>query len=328
MVATPVLVTGGCGFVGARLCARLVADGHEVIILDDCSLGTTANLLPETRTRATFVNVDIRDTDALSRHFQTYHPHTVIHLAAIHFIPACNADPRRAIDVNVTGTQAVFDACVAAGSVESLVVASSAAAYAPSETPLTEESPLGPVDVYGLTKRWVEDLAALFHRRTSIPVGIARFFNIFGPGETNPHLIPDIIAHAQAGPTLRLGNLASKRDYIYLDDIVDGVIALAATCPAHGSLTCNLGSERATDGWELVRLIERLSGRSLVVTQDPARFRPADNPLIVSDCTRAHELLNWYPKMSLEDGLVEAWRQPRALGLAAPHPPSVIPRTS
>ncbi|MDQ6906760.1 MAG: GDP-mannose 4,6-dehydratase [Chloroflexota bacterium] len=312
MLADPVLVTGGCGFVGSRLCARLVADGHDVIILDNRARGTPANLPSAVARQARLVEADIRDADALARCLATYRPRTVFHLAALHFIPACNADPRRAIDINVTGTQTVFDACAASGAVESVVIASSAAVYAASEQPLHEESALGPVDIYGHTKLWVEQLAALFHRRTGIPVGIARLFNQFGPGETNAHLIPTIIEQVRAGGPLRLGNLASRRDYLATDDAARGLIALAAACREHGSLTCNFGSERAVDGWTLVRLIEQLHGSPLVVTQDPTRMRPADNPVILSDCTRAHELLGWHAAITLEDGLVETYAQPRA----------------
>jgi len=312
LLADPVLVTGGCGFVGSRLCARLVADGHDVIILDNRALGMPANLPSAVARQARSVEADIRDTDALARCLATYRPRTIFHLAALHFIPACNADPRRAIDINVTGTQTVFDACAASGTVESVAIASSAAVYAASEQPLHEESALGPVDIYGHTKLWDEQLAALFHRRTGIPVGIARLFNQFGPGETNAHLIPTIIEQVRAGGPLRLGNLTSQRDYLATDDAARGLIALAAACREHGSLTCNFGSERAVDGWTLVRLIEQLHGSPLVVTQDPARMRPADNPVILSDCTRAHELLGWHAAITLEDGLVEAYAQPRA----------------
>lgn len=316
MLANPVLVTGGCGFVGSRLTARLVADGHEVVILDNFSLGTPTNLPAAVAARARIVEADVRDVDALRRCIETYQPRTVIHLAAIHFIPACNADPPRAIDVNVTGTQALLDACAAAGTVEAVVLASSASVYAPDAAPLSEESALGPVDIYGHTKVWMEQLAALFHRRAGIAVGVARFFNIFGPGETNPHLIPDIISEGRAGGALRLGNLTSQRDYVYVDDVARGVISLADACRVHGILTCNFGGERPVDGWQLVRLIERLQDSAFVVTQDPAKMRPADNPVIVSDCTRAHQILGWHAETTLEAGLAKALRQPRALGYA------------
>jgi len=325
LLVDPVLVTGGCGFVGSRVCARLVADGHAVIILDNLTLGRPAHLPATVGGLVRLVEADIRDADALARCLTTERPRTVIHLAALHFIPACNADPRRAIDVNVTGTQTLLDACAAVDTVEAIVIASSAAVYAASETPLDEESALGPVDIYGHTKLWNEQQAALFHRRTGIAVGIARLFNQFGPGETNAHLIPSIIEQVQAGGPLRLGNLASRRDYLATDDAARGLIALAAACRAHGSLTCNFGSERAVDGWELVRLIEQLHGSPLVVTQDPTRMRPADNLVILSNCTRAHELLGWYATTTLENGLAAAFQQPRADDIAASAIPPQMP---
>lgn len=305
MLVDPVLVTGGCGFVGSRLCARLIADGHDIIVLDNLALGTPTSPPP-----ARLVEADIRDADALAHCLTAYRPRTVFHLAAIHFIPACNADPRRTIDVNVTGTQTLFDACASSGAVECVVIASSAAVYAASEQPLHEESALGPVDIYGLTKLWNEQQAALFHRRTAIPVGVARLFNQFGPGETNAHLIPSIVEQVRAGGPLRLGNLTSRRDYLYTDDAARGLTLLAEVCREHSKLTCNFGSERAVDGWQLVRLIERLHGSPLIVTQDPARMRPADNPVILSDCTRAHALLGWHAATTLEEGLIRVFERP------------------
>src|SRR6476660_6229516 len=142
LLATPVLVTGGCGFVGSRICARLVADGHEVIILDNRGGDTPTRLAPAVSTHTQVAAVDIRDADGVRRCVEAYRPRTVIHLAAIHFIPTCNAHPLRAIEVNVAGTQALFDACAAVPTVESVVLASSASVYAPSAAPLTEESPL------------------------------------------------------------------------------------------------------------------------------------------------------------------------------------------
>jgi UDP-glucose 4-epimerase len=319
LLADPVLVTGGCGFVGSRVCARLGADGHAVIILDNLALGAPANLPAAVGEQVRLIEADIRDADALARCFAVHRPRTVFHLAAIHFIPACNADPRRAIDVNVTGTQALLDACAASGTVESVTLASSAAVYAASDEPLREESALGPVDIYGHTKLWNEQQAALFHRRTGIAVGIARLFNQFGPGETNAHLIPAIIEQARAGGPLRLGNLASRRDYLSTDDAARGLLLLAEACRERGSLTCNFGSERAVDGWQLVRLIEQLHGSPLVVEQDPDRLRPADNPVILSDCTRAHELLGWRAETTLEAGLAAAFNRPRAASRQGAH---------
>ena len=127
-----VLVTGGCGYVGSHVSLALARAGHHVTVVDNLSLGSRENIrdgLPEPLPVA---QVDIRDVDALATVMQQAEPQVVIHLAALHFIPACNRDPQRAIQINVDGTQGVLRAASDAPSVVGVVVASTAAVYAPS----------------------------------------------------------------------------------------------------------------------------------------------------------------------------------------------------
>jgi len=308
------MVTGGLGFVGSRLVRTLVhGDAGEVSVLDDCSLGVPENL-GAAAGRVRIAEVDIRDGAAVAAAMRELAPQLVIHLAAIHFIPACDADPKRCIDVNVGGTQSVLEGCLEAP-VEAVVLASTAAVYAPDLDAHGDDSPLGPIDIYGLSKRASEQLGELFHRRTDIPVGVARLFNVFGPGETNPHLIPAVIRQAESAGELRLGNLTTKRDYIFVDDVARGLIDLAGAVPAHGTLTCNLGREHAVDGHELIRTVAELLDRDLRVVGDPARMRASDRPVLLSDCARAHAILGWSAQTSLRDGLSAAIAQPTAAGV-------------
>jgi UDP-glucose 4-epimerase len=308
------MITGGCGFVGSALVRRLVEEGHdEVIVLDDCSRGMPANL-GAALSSITLVTADIRDREAVTRAIHEHRPSAVIHLAAIHFIPECDADPKRCIDVNVGGTQSVLDGCQSA-SVETVVLASTAAVYAPASVAHTDDSEIGPIDIYGFSKLWAEQLGRLFHQASGIPVAVARLFNVFGPGETNPHLLPAIIRKAQASDELVLGNLTTQRDYVFVDDVARGLIALAATAPEHDWLTCNLGREEAVDGFALVRAVGAAIGSELRVSIDPARLRASDRPLLLSDCTRAHALLSWHTETSLLDGVRAAIAQPTAAGV-------------
>ncbi len=307
------MVTGGLGFVGAHVVKALVNGRDvEVTVLDDGSLGAVENL-GEVAASVRTVTVDIRDRDATAAAVSAARPATVIHLAAIHFIPACDADPKRCVDVNVGGTQSVLEACAGAGT-ERVVLASTAAVYAPDETAHDESSTVGPTDVYGLTKLWTEQLGELHHARTSMPVRVARLFNVFGPGETNPHLIPAVIRQGERSATLRLGNLSTRRDYVYVGDVADGLIALADS-DDDGVLTCNLGREQAIDGFELVAAIGEILERQFEVVTDRDRVRRSDRPLLLSDCSRAREVLGWRAETTLDAGLRAAVARPTAAGV-------------
>ncbi len=218
-------------------------------------------------------------------------------------MPACNADPPAALSVNVVGTQSLLTALERSHLPESIVLASTGGVYEPSEDAHQESSPLGPDDVYGHSKLWSEQALRLWERRTGVPAGVARLFNVIGPGETNPHVVPEIVDQATRGDELRLGNLDSRRDYVYVDDVAAGLQALAG----HAA-TVNLGSGEAVDGHTLVAELAQALGKTLSVVTDPARTRPTDRPVLLSDPTAARELLGWTATTSRRDGLAAAAR--------------------
>jgi UDP-glucose 4-epimerase len=291
------LVTGACGFVGSRLAALLVEAGEEVNAVDDLSLGRVESL-PR---GAELTELDVRETDRLAELVADWQPSTVFHLAAIHFVPACNADPPAALSVNAIGTQSLLTALERAHLPEALVLASTGAVYEPSLAAHHETSPLGPDDVYGLSKLWSEQAVRLWERRTGVACGIARLFNVVGPGETNPHLVPEIVSQAARGDELRLGNLESRRDYVYVDDVAAGFQALAG----HAA-TVNLGSGRAVNGHTLVAELGRAMGRDLSVLADSDRMRPTDRPVLLSDPSAARDLLGWTATTPLPEALTAA----------------------
>jgi UDP-glucose 4-epimerase len=291
------LVTGACGFVGSRLVARLAEAGEHVVAVDDLSLGS-ADTLP---TGVELARADVRDTRALTELVAARRPTSVFHLAAIHFVPACNADPPAALSVNVVGTQSLLTALQRGGLPDALVLASTGAVYEPSTAAHHETSPLAPDDVYGLSKLWSEQAVRLWERHTGVTCGVARLFNVVGPGETNPHLVPEIIAQAASGDELRLGNLDSRRDFVYVDDVALGLHALTG----HAA-TVNLGSGEAVDGHTLVAELGGALGRELSVVTDTERLRPSDRPLLLSDPSAARDLLGWRATTSLREALAAA----------------------
>jgi UDP-glucose 4-epimerase len=308
------LVTGGCGFVGSALVRRLVARECEVVVVDDLSLGSPENL-GSSRDRVTLVQEDVAHD--LRPIFASFQPQAVFHLAALHFIPDCDADPARCLRVNADGTRAVLEATAALGQRVPVVLASSAAVYAPADWAHQEEDFLRPVDVYGYSKLWAEDLAAAFAARTGTAIGIARLFNVFGPGETNSHFIPSLICQLQAGDTVRLGNLESSRDYVFVDDVADALLRLATHCADGQSATLNIGSGKAYAGHEVLRALAGLTSppADLAPTIDPDRIRRSDRPMLLANPALAQKLIGWAPRTSLLDGLRAAWQQPVGAGV-------------
>jgi UDP-glucose 4-epimerase len=310
------VVTGGCGFIGAHLCAHLVQRGEEILVVDDLSVGSRANLEALGVGAVDVQTVDIRDAESLTRLLRKSRPEKVIHLAAVHFIPLCESDPLNAIRTNVEGTQALLQACSAAGSVHSVVLASSGAVYRPDTAALRETDALGPTDTYGHTKQWAEQLTQLFHSKTGIAVGIARIFNTFGPGETNPHFIPSVILQLMEGNAVRVGTLSTRRDYVYVSDVASAIARLGDVCREHGLLTCNIGREEAVEGSRIVELIGRALGRDVKVMVDQKRVRADDRPVLASDCGLAHSELDWHAQTGLEEGLEAALERPLGDGVA------------
>ena len=294
---------------------RLVAEGHQVAVVDDLSRGSAQNLEPA-GDQVTMVEQDI--TAGLGRIVASCRPGVIFHLAALHYIPDCDADPARCIRVNVDGTRAVLDAGAAADQPIPVVLASSAAVYAPADEPHSEDDPLGPVDVYGYSKRWAEELVSGYGLRAAASVGIARLFNVFGPGETNPHFIPSLISQLQAARSVRLGNLSSRRDYVFVDDVADALASLARYCHRGQSVTVNVGTGRCYSGHEILQALGGLPAASASPAPiiDPGRVRAIDRPVLQGSNDLAHKALGWAPSTSLLDGLQAAWDRPVGAGVA------------
>ena len=297
MTAATVVVTGGAGFIGRTLVAKLAAEGQRVVVLDNL-LQFRDREPPELS--AELVVGDVRDRGLVLSLLERSRPETVYHLAAIHFIPACEADPAECISVNVAGTAALLEACSMLTPIPACVLASSGAVYAPSLYAHREEETPAPIDVYGLSKLWMEQLAALFARRHGMPVAVARLFNTYGPGETNPHFIPTLLDQVMAGGAIRVGNIDSRRDYVHVSDVARALAAMPGR-----SQTLNIGGGRAISGHEVIEAVERAVGRRLDVQVDASQVRKVDQPVLLSDSTKARELLGWRPEVVFEEGIAE-----------------------
>jgi UDP-glucose 4-epimerase len=302
----PVLVTGGAGFLGVAVVRRLRAAGHPVAVLDDGSAGTQGRL----RAFAGDAGVShhrasICDADAVAELHRGVRPWAVVHLAAKHFIPDCERDPQETGWVNTAGTASVL-AAWRAHRPERFVFASSAAVYADSAGRLSERSRLAPGTVYGRTKLAGERMVHRHAARSGVGALSVRLFNLYGRGPTADHLIPTVLAQARAGGALRLGDLRTVRDYVYVEDAADAVVALLAG-GATGAV--NIGTGRGTAGREVVASILDILGVAGTAALDPARTRAWDSPAVVADVGRLRALLPAWRPVPLREGLLRTTRR-------------------
>jgi len=265
--ARKVIITGSSGFLGRRLYDRL-KDSYEVFGFD---IERGQDIRREE---------DFRDLNA----------DYVIHLAAL----MRNVREETILDVNVNGTLNVLNFCRSIGT--KLVFASSASVYGNAKPPVSEDSPLKPDSFYSLTKLFGERLCEFYNRKFSIPTTIVRIFNMYGPKQQEGLLIPDIIAKLEEEKIV-LGNPYPRRDYVYVDDVVD---AIARSMELDGFNCINVGTGRSYSVKEVAEMLLEISGKRKKIEFSDYLKVDSDSR---ADISRAKRLLGWEPKISLEEGL-------------------------
>ena len=286
-----VLITGGAGFVGIPTVKAFAADGHLVSVLDSFAIAPRDRIAQLSKIGARVYEVDIRNRNAVTDTIQAAKPDIVVHLAALHFIPFCIANPSEALSVNVLGTQHVLDAVARTDSVKVFTFASTADVYQPDSTAHHEASAVGSDNVYGLSKMIGEELVAVAQRQGAFERSvITRFFNVVGPGETNAHLVPDILDYMTRGNRLPLGSTDTRRDYVYVDDVARVVRDLTTT-DLGPTTTTNVGSGISYSADEIVTILSAITNRPLVVNTDQAKVRKSDRPNLQADISHLQQLL-------------------------------------
>lgn len=296
-----ILITGGAGFIGSAIIDKLLTLGHEVFVLDNLSFGKRDFIPAISDTH--FFNIDILDENLVNDCISSIKPDIFVHLAAIHFIPYCNAHPFESAKINIQGTRNILNTCSTIKNLEKIFFASTAAVYPIIDEKISESENMNPLDIYGLSKAVGEDLIRLFYLETKVPSIICRFFNAFGPNETNPHLIPEIQAQVNSGSkSLKLGNLAPKRDYIHTYDMAEAVSLLLDKFDG-GIDVFNLGSGSEFSVTEIVEAFESQVGYKFEIIEDPNRMRKSDRLHLLADISKITKFINWKPRISLNEGI-------------------------
>jgi UDP-glucuronate 4-epimerase len=316
-----VLLTGAAGFIGSHLAERLCARGDTVVGFDNFDLfyprAVKERNLSVLRAQAGFrlVEGDLRQPADLARALDQAGPvDAVVHLAALAGVRPSLLDPVRFYDVNVMGTLHLFEACRARG-IRRIVFASSSSVYGlDSQVPFREADPCAtPLSPYAATKRACELLAFNTHHLYDLSLTALRFFTVYGPRQR-----PDLAIHKftrliATGQSLELfGDGSTSRDYTWIDDIVDGVVASidqqgGDARPVYR--TYNLGGSQTTSLRELVDQIAAALGRTPNIEWKPEQ--PGDMKRTLADVSLAQRELGYAPRVPIAEGIprfVAWWR--------------------
>ena len=304
-----IAVTGANGFVGTTLVRRLLCE-HQVLAIDSLRYGPWRFDSSELSNMQTST-IDLRDDLDCKRVIVDFDPDAIVHLAAIHFIPECELDPSLAVSTNVLATVNLARSCPVGAR---FVLASSGAVYSPKTGPHDEATDdTIPSDVYGYTKLHAEQMVSYLAKKGSFDAVLVRLFNVIGPGETNPHLLPEIIHQLQSGAVpIRLGNTHPKRDYIYVGDVAAGFAATATgRIPQDDRIVLvNLGSGVSHSVDELIATLGEVCGRAIHVEVDPDRVRAVDRPDLCAGITRMRDWFGWEPQVTFAEALRRTWERP------------------
>jgi UDP-glucose 4-epimerase len=293
------VVTGGAGFIGRALANRLVREGHQVWAIDDLSAGDESALDPA----VLFTRGDVNDVPKLWTLLQDVD--CVFHLAARVSVPQSVLYPREYNAVNVGGTVSVMEAMRDAG-VHRVVFASSGAVYGEqSLQPVHERLSPHPDSPYAVSKLAAEHYVHTIGALWGIETVCLRIFNTYGPGQTLPAshwpVVPRFLSQTLGGGSVVVfGDGTQTRDYVYIDDVVDALVA-TITAQDVNRLTINVGSGTETSVNDLVRYVERATGRRAHTVNNDVESGGVSR--LCADIRLAQERLDYYPAISLEDGL-------------------------
>ena len=302
------LITGVTGFAGSHLAEYLVASTDLEVWGTD--IRCNDRNIAQIGDKLHFVVADISQPEAANEMLQEARPDYVFHLAAQAFVPLSWRDPWQTMANNIRAQLNILQSMAESGIKPRALVVGSADEYgmiAPDELPISEATALRPYSPYAVSKIAQDMLGYQYFVSHALPVIRVRPFNHIGPRQSPLFVTSDFarqIAEIEAGsrePEIHVGNLESKRDFTDVRDIVRGYhLALQRGEPGE---VYNLGAERAYSIQEILEILLAMTDAEIEVVPDPARLRPSDVPIVVSDCSKFRRQTGWRPTISLQDSL-------------------------
>lgn len=296
-----ILVTGGAGFIGSHVVDLFVAQGYEVVIVDDLSTGRTSNLNPA----AKFYQVDIRSPQ-LREVFEAERPDYVSHHAAQMDVRRSVAQPLFDADINILGSINLLETAKDFQIKRIIYISTGGAVYGePESLPCDESHPINPICQYGASKHTVEHYLYMYHVNYGLKYTVLRYPNVFGPRQ-DPHGEAGVIAiftgRMLAGESVTInGDGDQTRDFVYVGDCAQANLLVLAV--DHEPGIYNLGWGRPTSINEITSVLVNITGYPLPVQYGPAKV--GETRHIYLDASKIKKDLGWEPKITLEEGLAE-----------------------
>ena len=301
-----VLVTGAGGFIASHLVEELVGRGAKVRAFVRYNSrgdpGLLVQLPKQTLNEVEIIAGDLRDLPAVSEACQGISH--VLHLGALIAIPYSYQHPAEVVETNVLGTMNVLLAARSAN-VERVVHTSTSEVYGTAlYVPIDENHPLQGQSPYSASKIGADKLAESFYRSYNLPVVTIRPFNTYGPRQSARAVIPTVISQVINGSTVHIGSLETRRDFTYVMDTVSGFLK-CGEAPGIEGQTINLGTGSENTVREIVEKVIQISGKQIELVIDQDRLRPEKSEVmrLLSDNSKAKQLLGWEPQVNLGEGL-------------------------
>lgn len=296
-----VMVLGGAGFIGSALVRGLLYENANVAVYDNLSFGRKSNL-EEIKNKIKIIKGDVLDYSHLLNAVKKHRIEYIFHLIADPFVPNSYNYPGKVFNLITQSTRNALNVCREV-KIKKIIYFSSAEVYGNYKyLPIDENHPVNPLSIYAAAKLAADNMCYADFHENNTPVAIIRLFNAFGPRETHPYIIPELILQLSKSNIIKLGNLGSRRSFLYVDDAVEGAINLLK----HKSknIILNLGSDKSYSVEELANIIGKMFGHeSIEIISEEKRKRRPDPKILECNYSQAKSLIGWKPKTTFEEGL-------------------------
>ena len=315
--AKPILVTGGAGYIGSHVVRQLGEAGYDVVVLDNLSTGF-ADAVPH----GDLVIGDTGDRELISRLLQQYEVESVMHFAAHTIVPESVADPLKYYDNNTGSTRNLLSCCQRHG-IKHFIFSSTAAVYGvPEETEITEDTPVSPINPYGLSKLMSEWMLRDLATASDLRYITLRYFNVagsdpagrIGQSTRNATLLVKVACEAAVGKRDHIAIFGTDyptpdgtgvRDYIHVEDLASAHLKALDYLDGGGeSQVLNVGYGHGYSVREVLEMVEQVAGLKLDIREEPRRA--GDPPALIATADRIREVLGWQPKFDDLKKIVES----------------------